>query len=242
MIWIEKSENEPPLLKRFLKEIPKDEQKYAGLGSFPPDDEKKADDEIRAHLAEEQGFLCAYCMKRIDESLRIEHYIPQNYAENPDLGKELSVKFKNMLGVCTGEVFFHSDKKNEPHCEKVRGNKPLHISPMRKNHIDEIKYDRNGKIFSDNILFEGDLNETLNLNIDLLKRNRIEKWEGVKSAFERQKQGKKAWLEKELEKWKSKILVGDKHKYREYCGIVIYFLEKELQKAKKSENKFRSEQ
>jgi len=240
MKHIEKKQ-EPPLVKRYKKEFTEENRKYSDFGSYPPDETEKADDQIRASLAEEQGYLCAYCMKELKDvtSIRIEHWTPQNYAENPNLGKKLATEYKNLLGVCTGYIHFDSEK-SEAHCEKKRGNTPLFINPQDKNHIAQIKYDTNGRIFSENENFENDLHQTLNLNIDILKKNRIAKWEGVKIGIEKlsQKQGKIGILEKELKKWKNKSSKNGQEQFREYCQIVIYFLEKELKKAQKNSNKF----
>ena len=81
------------------------------------DDCNKQD--IREILLSEQGHLCAYCMRRIDNSrnkkglpnTRIEHYETQ--ATQPNL----QLSFINMLGVCDGN---EGNPKHLQHCDKKR--------------------------------------------------------------------------------------------------------------------------
>ena len=53
-------------------------------------------DAIRRELLKEQGYLCAYCMRRIKsvEETKIEHWVPQE-----KLTKEQGLDYSNMLGV-----------------------------------------------------------------------------------------------------------------------------------------------
>ena len=92
----------------------------------------KAD--IRRRLLEDQGYLCAYCMRRIsDESsvdggvppMKIEHWLPESQCS--ELQK---LDFRNMLGVCMGNA-------GQPYscttCDSHRKDKMLTINPLDKN-------------------------------------------------------------------------------------------------------------
>lgn len=50
---------------------------------------------LRKSLLEEQGYLCAYCMKRIrqNKDIKIEHYHPRNAENQFDYKNLLTVKF-----------------------------------------------------------------------------------------------------------------------------------------------------
>ena len=64
--------------------------------------------DIRKRLLEDQGYLCAYCMRRIyDESsvdggvppMKIEHWFPESQCSEFQ-----KLDFRNMLGVCMGNA------------------------------------------------------------------------------------------------------------------------------------------
>lgn len=62
----------------------------------------KPKEAVQVSLLEEQGCLCAYCMRRISlENVQIEHYLPQHpQSENYD--PALTIDYRNMLAVCSG--------------------------------------------------------------------------------------------------------------------------------------------
>ncbi len=226
--------NEPRILAKLKAEIPN--AVYADLGSYPPDEpnrELKADKIIEKSLLEEQGYICAYCMKRVNY-VSIEHWYPQKSKEDLQKGQSLQLDYNNFLGVCTGYVYYSTDERSEPHCEEVRGNIILTINPLNINSIAQIKFAINGLIYSDNSIFNNDLDKTLQLNVDILKTNRKKVWEGVEIILNSKAKNKSkiSVLTEQLEKWRNKKV--DKNdgiaKFREYCQVVIYFLERELQR------------
>jgi uncharacterized protein (TIGR02646 family) len=132
---------------------------------------------ILKDLLSEQGFLCAYCMRQINETnASIEHVVGQNYVdENGKLiGKELDTDYNNILAVCDGQLC-----QNDTHCDKSRSKyqikKPLlYISPLDSTQMQYISFTRNGKIEYkiDDENIEDDLNRVLNLNCETLVENR----------------------------------------------------------------------
>ena len=63
-------------------------------------------DDIRENLLREQGYLCAYCMRRIEkEKMKIEHWDPED-----NLTELERLDYSNMLGVCLGHM--NGQKKN----------------------------------------------------------------------------------------------------------------------------------
>ena len=63
-------------------------------------------DDIRKSLLKEQGYICAYCMKRIEENsdIKIEHYEARN--------NENELAYKNLLAVCKGNEGYSKEKTN----------------------------------------------------------------------------------------------------------------------------------
>ena len=84
---------------------------------------------LRKRLLEDQGYICCYCGRRVDDSnTKIEHIKPQK------LFPELSLDFKNMLASCDGGEKDRSEgaKKNEhgTHCDAKKGNQIIPCSPL----------------------------------------------------------------------------------------------------------------
>ena len=110
------------------------------------DDCNKSD--IRAALLIEQGAICAYCMRRIDDGItkgkpntRIEHFEAQSHEVN------LRMNYLNMLGVCDGN---EGSPRYLQTCDKKRGNQTLTLDPRTKTCEQLIAYLDNGIIFSNN--------------------------------------------------------------------------------------------
>lgn len=188
---------------------------------------KKSD--IRTALLIEQGYICAYCMRRIDDAMtngkpntRIEHYGAQSHEES------LRMNYLNMLGVCDGN---EGNPKHLQTCDKRRGNQTLTLDPRTRVCEDLIAYQDNGTIYAKKEGEDKELNEVLGLNNENLIR---ERFSVVKIARERmqryyrKKKKNQSWtksdLTKEIKYWSTQ----KDNKYPEYCRIAIYYLEKKL--------------
>lgn len=176
---------------------------------------------VKVELLKEQGYLCAYCMRPIDD-VRIEHQQPQ--ADFP----ELDLQYSNFLGVCVG--FYNRNTHPDhlkPHCEKVRGSTPLKINPLVPETIAQLKYTGNGRIISDDATIYKDIDETLILNLDILRKERLDVLDGVKEGLKiRYTNPTISDIQTQIQKY-SNFKDGKREKY---CGIVLYYLEKELEK------------
>lgn len=180
--------------------------------------------DIRRALLEEQGYLCAYCMKRISEdSMTIEHYDAQsNITENEALD------YNKMLGVCLGNR--GSKQKKYLTCDAHRGNEALKVNPFENATIDLIKYSNNGKIYSEDPDINKDLDITLNLNCKqaLLVENRRRALEALKKELIKKK-AHGGWKKEFLERIKVKYELPDQNgKFEPYSGIILYYLNKRL--------------
>lgn len=118
-------------------------------------------------LMEEQGHLCAYCMRRIPvkkgyPKATIEHLNPQNA-----ITEEEKLNYRNMIAVCPGNR--SAADNNDKSCDAFRGS--LHVSeqrltvnPLNAVTLKAIKYKGNGIIYSDDPIINADLDKKLNLN------------------------------------------------------------------------------
>lgn len=180
---------------------------------------------IRTQLIQEQGYLCAYCMQRIEndgQKTKIEHWQCQdNYPEQ-------QLDYGNLLLVYMGNEGCDSE---EQHCDTKKANQELHCNPANRAHwhlLDTLSYLSNGEIKSSDPVLNDELNEVLNLNYARLKRARSEVLQNVMKALNTKK-GSRTFseIQHHLDKWQQQNETG---KYREYCGVVIYYLKKKRHK------------
>jgi uncharacterized protein (TIGR02646 family) len=123
-------------------------------------------DKLRESLLKEQGYICCYCMSRIKlAEMKIEHWQPQTKYTSGQLD------YRNLLGACMGN---QGARPQNQHCDTKKGDSEITINPIEgdKNCENLIKYRPDGKIYSDDVSVNHDLNETLNLNLEFLKKNR----------------------------------------------------------------------
>src|ERR1051325_8616698 len=132
---------------------------------------------LRGVLLTDQGFICAYCMKRIPhkfiekdivkDDFKIEHLIHQKSQES--IENKLDITYTNMLACCMGN---EGQREKYETCDTRKGKQKLTISPLTEAHIRTLKYAPDGSIVSTDDNFEIEINKILNLNEDNLKRQR----------------------------------------------------------------------
>jgi len=183
--------------------------------------------DILSDLLDEQGHICAYCMRRISsEDAGIEHIIGQNYIDenNRNVGKEEDTNYNNMLAVCHGKFCL-----NETHCDSSRSKyqkkEPLlEISPLNKLQMNNIKFTQSGKIYYSELDAKTSMNDNLsrilNLNCNGIVEDRFKIGKSVRSLLRRHKYDKK-FAKKELERWESKNT-----QYKPFCQVAIFELRK----------------
>lgn len=196
-------------------------QEYAAKGYHYDEHTSFTDikQEIREHLCEEQGYICCYCMKRIQpnqDSMQIAH------VKNQTDHRNLDCQYSNMLGSCSCAST----------CNQKQKEHDLKYSPEDFTHsiMNLIEFESDGTIRSNDSDFDRELNLNLNLNSEsqFLKQNRKYIYKSVRdklkkvSSFDK----KKAKAHRLLDLWKSRA----DGKLREYCGVAIWYLEKQLQR------------
>jgi uncharacterized protein (TIGR02646 family) len=192
---------------------------------------------IKTALLVEQGDICAYCMQRISKDWDSEIKKAKNEIEHfksQDEYPKLALNYQNMLGVCNGNT---GSQGHLLHCDKSKKEKGISISPLEKRCEIVIHFRKNGKIYSDDIEVEKDVNETLNLNEENLKKNRElaihQAFQNIKRAHSKKSRTSSKWniaaIEKEKQEW-SKRRNG---RFRAYCQAVIYVLNKKINQLSK---------
>jgi uncharacterized protein (TIGR02646 family) len=192
---------------------------------------------LREHLLEEQGYICCYCMQRIKNNhhTKIEHFSP--VSQYP----EKTLDYKNLFVACHG-VTSTQDKNHcgIRHCDTSKGDcehqwvKQKNIDcDLTLNPTDCEKYitgyQHDGTIEYKSIV-ERDIEEILNLNNDVLKRNRKETIKTVIQELNK-KSKKTTWTDAEIDQMiKNYNNKGKEGKYKPYCQVVISFLKKRFKK------------
>ena len=220
MIKINKS-REPRELELYRQ---KPDANYSNM----PSDVKSS---VLESLMKEQGYLCAYCMRKIPEirelpagvsPVTIEHWKAQNPEDEIASGQDLD--YNNMFAVCAGNRGC-GHKKNLT-CDAKRGNKTLTVDPKSQYSIMQIKYKSNGYIYSENEDINRDLNEILNLNCEAisLPETRKQVLDALIKDISRNKGS--ASIDTYCKR-KLSALKSDSTK-KTYVGILIWWLERHV--------------
>lgn len=185
-----------------------------------PGADYKAIPELRRALLEEQGYICAYCMRRIpvkdsnsNETSRIEHILCRGKHDDEKL------HYTNMVVCCPGAINHHF------HCDKSKDENDVTFDLFSDYFFTTLSYQsKDGKISSSNKEYNSQMNQLLNLNNPLLMENRHSTLKGVIGYLD-----KKGWsianISRMIDRWDNKDVEGC---YKEYCGIVVWFLKKKL--------------
>ncbi len=187
--------------------------------------------DIRQQMWEEQGHLCAYCMKKIavPRDVRVEHCIPRHPQNEIEYDKKATLDFKWMLGVCYGNSLKKGVKPEDTICDAHRGNIELTINPFDILSVRKIKYKTDGSIYSDDADINKDVTETLNLNCQAvsLPQTRKNVLMAEKNRIARKCKGKSqdAYIH-ELKRTYEKLV--RERNLIPYCGIIISWLEEKL--------------
>lgn len=184
-------------------------------------------DDLGDSLLRDQGYLCAYCMRRIpvrdtgtNETSHIEHIAPQS-----TLSEQEKMDYANMLICCPGAI--SGTEKKSCHCDRHKAESIIHFSPLDKNFTATIKYKSDGTIESSDVVANQEINEILNLNIPLLKANR----KGIKDTLIQKLMQHKsiAWRKSDIKKLLDFYCSKDSSgKYPEYCGVARWYLSRKL--------------
>ncbi len=124
--------------------------------------------EMRVYLNNQQGYLCAYCMTRVDDThhTRVEHLQSRKHHS------ALTFEYTNLLTVCNGED--EKPKGNDKiYCDNSKGDKAILVTPFDADCETHFRFDAAGQIHPKSVEGEDTITK-LNLNIRKLKHLRSE--------------------------------------------------------------------
>ena len=181
-------------------------------------------DGLRRALVTEQRGLCCYCMGRIapdPRSAKIEHW----HSRTRYPAEELA--YRNLLGACRGG---EGQPRHLQHCDTRKGNRDLKWNPADPiRRIEKrVRYGTDGAIRSDDVEFDDQLTDVLNLNLSWLKNSRKGVLDGVLGWWKQKKvqiQGPvpRATLRRKRDK---QIAVhGD---LSPYCQVAVWWIDQRL--------------
>lgn len=168
---------------------------------------------LRQRLLEDQGYICCYCGRRIenDKHTKIEHIKCQ---EN---NKDLALCFENMLASCDGGEQDRENRvrpKHKVHCDAKKENDDIPISPLDETIEDYLMFFDDGTVKG-----KGDIGKELVriLGLDtkyliIQRRNAIENYKVLPVSDWRT----------EVERLKIK---GSDGKYEEFCFVLQSYAE-----------------
>ena len=178
-----------------------------------------------ASLAKEQGYICAYCMRKIPQKkgnppMTIEHIKPQSEA-----AEEERLDYGNMLAVCNGNR--NSNDNNSKTCDASRGAKTMVVNPLIARTLETIRYKPDGTIISPDESVNEDLSRTLNLNAPFLKECRKAALLKLQKTVAEKYKGKtveRSTFERILKEY------SEQSEKTAYVGILIDWLNREIKR------------
>lgn len=197
-----------------------------------------ASDELRDALAHEQGYICAFCMRKLDLSAKkgkdgrpktiIAHLLSRHPQDtHSDSQKEkrriLGMTYRNLVLACDGHT---GDIK---HCDQYQGNADVTIPLFDRTVMNQITFSTGGQVihpvYQNQIGSDDNSGGLLNLNASVLTARRRERWLTVATLLRQQGRWTEGELEKELESWSKKDAEG---LLKEDCQCISFFLQQKL--------------
>jgi len=220
--------NEPKTLTNYRSAILKKDSTSENIyNDFPNKTKAGCNDSdvgnLRKQLLEEQGYLCCYCMSRINcDTSKIEHFKDQS------ANRDLQIDYQNLFIACEGN---EGHTKKQTHCDTFKGANALNHINLLSEVENKIKYQLSeGMIYSDDSNIDMEINAVLNLNVKLLKNNRKQAISQFITEVKK-KLGKNRWsknaLEKEVDRYKKKDV---SQKFKQFSEMFVYALNKKLKK------------
>ena len=128
---------EPISLTTYRASISKEDLKSLEKFDTAP---SKVKNDLRDKLLEEQGFICCYCMDRIERrNSKIEHFNPRS------LFRIEQLEYTNLFVACLGGQGYSPDKQS---CDTKKGNDVLKYINLLSDIEKSIEYKKDGLVFS----------------------------------------------------------------------------------------------
>ncbi len=202
------------------------EKNKAHYDNFKQSDGKN---HVQASLLREQGFICAYCMRRISMPAKIEHWVTRDKC-NADKTPLLTLEYDNLLAVCDGKTTLNNAAFE--HCDQSRSksNRELTLNPIDKRTVQQLRFLKNGTIESDNAAISEDIHQdkALNLNALFLMDARKLVYDSVKKLIDIKCRNKtpiqaQKIIKDIVDNWTN---LDSQFQHKEFCSVVTYFFQK----------------
>jgi uncharacterized protein (TIGR02646 family) len=179
---------------------------------------KEDKDSIRNALLEDQRYICCYCMNHtVAGTAKIEHYRSQSRYPKDALA------WKNLLAVCAGGK---DGPRHQQTCDTRKGNEDLAVNPLDEATLRSLRFLVDGRIRSELPEVEEDLNQRLNLNFDVLCRNRVAAVDGLKNVLKKKYGPGARWSKSHLEGELRHL--REKNRYPPFVGVLEHWLTKAI--------------
>lgn len=200
-------------MKRINKNLANEPKELIEHRSTPNSKYESMGEVLQMPLCADQGNICAYCMRRIapnGKKMTVEHYHSQkNYLH-------LDRIYSNMLATC---------RKPFRDCSELKGDGELFVDPQSSICETLFVYNNRGEIKAAKTPNEEKVTadiKLLDLNQDTLRENRAAII--TKLGVDLAKDASSTNIRKLLKDWETLHSFG----YREYCMVVVYYLNKKL--------------
>lgn len=185
---------------------------YAGLRG-----RKSLYKKVKKSLAQDQGFICCYCGRRISgehSDTQIEHL----YAKGTSVYEEMQLDYEtNLLACCDGGKQERSNgtiRKEDLYCESLKGDTILPVNPLNIECENKFLFSDDGEVIGVSKDAEVTI-KILNLNSPVIKNMR-------KYAIDNYSLFPPLDWQTELDRLKRKDANG---KYEEFCFVLQQYIE-----------------
>ena len=195
------------------------------LTQHGPYNDYRDKDGLRRSLATEQRGLCCYCMGRIRpdaKAMKVEHWRSQARYPNEQLS------YRNLLGACLGGE--RQPLRSQQHCDTRKGDADLRWNPADPVHSIEtrVRYEPNGTIRSDDAMFDDQLNEVLNLNLDWIKEHRESVYKAVEAWWKKERARRRGPVPRDTIERKRDRYTAAVGELTPYCQVAVWLLNRKL--------------
>ncbi len=212
---------EPLTLTNYRSSIPKTNKLDSNIYNDFPDKNKldcnsNKSGNLRKQLLEEQGYICCYCMQRIScDNSRIEHFKSQEH------NRKYQIQYKNLFVACNNS---HGKSFAEQHCDVRKADIDLttKLNLSSSSSINKIKYKNDCTIYSDDNDIDTDINNILNLNLEIIKKSRLQALNNLTQCII-------AWDKNTLDKLIQKYSIKNSEgKYAQFSEMLVWKLKKKV--------------
>jgi hypothetical protein len=155
--------------------------------------------------------------------MRIEHWRSQSQHKDEEL------TYRNLLGACLGGDGLPQKLQ---HCDTRKGEDDIDWNPANPQHHIEtrVRYEMDGTIRSDDLSFDAQLVEVLNLNLPVLKNNRAGILTAILDWWKSEKMRIQGAVPRERFERERDKRVGGVGALQPYSQVAVWWLDKRLER------------